>query len=68
MESMTDEFGFEYDIVSTYRNGYMLLYHRRGSPCPWVIRTPNKGMIRFETEADLWQYALSNKLFRKKRR
>lgn len=68
MESLRDDYGFEYEVVSKYRNGYKILYHLHGSVCPWVIRTPDGGMIRFETESDLWQYALSKKLFRKKRR
>ena len=68
MESIKDEFGFYYELVSVYRNGYMILFQSSGSNCHWVIRTPENQMIRFETEAALWQYALKNKLFRKRQR
>jgi len=68
MESIRDEFGFYYELVSVYRNGYMILFQSTGSVCPWVIRTPDNEMIRFETESALWQYALKNKLFRKRQR
>lgn len=67
MACVRDEFGFEYDVVSTYRNGHMILYQLHGSTCPWIIRTPDDKMIRFETESDLWQHALKNKLFRKRK-
>ena len=66
MIHLTDEYGFNYEVVSQYRSGYCILFHVGASPCPWVIREPDGKMLRFKTENELWQYALKNKLFRKK--
>ena len=62
-----DQFGFAYDIVSWYSNGYVL--YQKDSPCQWVIcvfKEEGDQFIRFETEAELWEYALDNKLFKRK--
>ena len=60
-----DEYGWKYEIVSKYSNGYAILYHK-DSVCQWVILCPDNSMKRFETEAALWHYALENKLFKRK--
>jgi len=62
-----DDFDGDYDVVSRYRNGHLILYHNDPTPCPWVIYTPDGRYIRFKTENELWQYALKNKLFKKKK-
>ena len=58
--------GWVYDIVSQYANGYAILYHH-DSAWQWIILCPDERLIRFRTESDLWDYALKNKLFRRKR-
>ena len=65
MNKITDAFGFVYEVVSHKPGGYDILFHK-DSACQWVIRFPDGMMRRFETENDLWQYALENKLFKGK--
>lgn len=60
-----DDFGFAYEVVSHKPGGYDILFHK-DSACQWVIRFPDGMMRRFKTEKDLWQYALENKLFKRK--
>lgn len=65
MENIIDNYGFMYEIVSTYKNGYSILYQTKGAtPCPWIIREPNGYMQRFRSEVDLWHYAIKNKIFK----
>lgn len=66
VKCFVDDYGFAYDVVSTYKSGYSILYQTNASPCPWVIRAPDGVMTRFKTENELWQYALDKKLFKRK--
>ena len=66
VKSFSDNYGFMYDVVSTYKNGYSILYQTKGAtPCPWIIREPSGYMQRFRTEVDLWNYALSKNILEK---
>ena len=68
MECMSDSYGFVYEVVSSYRNGYKILYQVKGAtPCPWIIREPTGYMQRFRTEVDLWNYAISKNILEKER-
>lgn len=69
MESVkiVDEHNWVYEVVSKYPNGYSILLQIEGAtPYPWIIRTPDGWMLRFRSEAELWQHALEKKLFKKK--
>ena len=62
-EVIRDNYGFVYEVVSSYKNGYKILYQVKGAtPCPWIIREPSGYMQRFRSEVDLWHYALDKKI------
>ena len=68
MECMSDSYGFVYEVVSSYRNGYKILYQVKGAtPCPWIIREPSGVMNRFKNEADLWKFAIEKRILEKER-
>lgn len=56
--------GWEYEVVSKRRNGYIILYCERNI-YPWVIMCPQGDLLRFGTESELWDYAIKNKLFKR---
>ena len=68
-EVIEDNYGFVYEVVSSYRNGYKILYQVEGAtPCPWIIREPNGYMQRFRSEVDLWHYAINKNILEKERK
>lgn len=67
LKAIVDEYNWVYEVVSTYPNGYSILFQTSGATgYPWIIRTPDGWMMRFRSEEELWQHALEKKLFKKK--
>ena len=49
-----DQYGFMYDVLFTYENGYRILYQTKGStPYPWIILSPDVYMKRYKNKAEL---------------
>ena len=51
---ITDQYGFMYDVLFSYENGYRILYQAKGStPYPWIILSPDGYMRRYKNKAEL---------------
>ena len=51
---ITDQYGFMYDVLFAYENGYRILYQTKGStPYPWIILSPDGYMKRYKNKAEL---------------
>jgi hypothetical protein len=54
------------DVVKRTDDGYEIHYNGMiNQPYHWRIKYPDNRMEYFETENELWQFALKNKLFLK---
>ena len=53
-EVLKDKYGFMYDVLFSYENGYRILYQAKGStPYPWIILSPDGYMKRYKNKAEL---------------
>ncbi len=53
-EVLTDKYGFMYNVLFSYENGYRILYQAKGStPYPWIILSPEGHMKRYKNKAEL---------------
>ena len=51
---ITDQYGFMYDVLFSYENGYRILYQAKDStPYPWIILSPDGYMRRYKNKAEL---------------
>lgn len=66
-EEFLDFHGWHYAVVTQYSTGHKILCNVK-SIFPWCILNPDGSILRFKSEQELWQYAIENKLFKKKRK
>lgn len=53
-EVLKDKYGFRYDVLFSYENGYRILYQAKDStPYPWIILSPDGYMRRYKNKAEL---------------
>ena len=53
-EVLKDKYGFMYDVLFSYENGYRILYQAKDStPYPWIILSPDGYMRRYKNKAEL---------------
>lgn len=58
--------GWYYSVVTRYSTGHEILLNSKAI-YPWCIHNPDDSITRFKSESELWQYAIKNKLFKKKK-
>lgn len=66
-EQFHDFGGWQYAVITQYSTGHKILCNIK-SVFPWCILNPDGSILRFKSESELWQYAIKNKLFKKKRK
>ena len=66
-EQFFDFDGWTYAVVTQYKTGHKILLNSH-SVYPWCILFPDDSIMRFKSEQELWQYAIKEKLFKKKRK
>ena len=66
-EQFHDFGGWKYAIITQYSTGHKILCNVK-SVFPWCILNPDGSILRFKSESELWQYAIKEKLFKKKRK
>lgn len=58
--------GWNYVVVTRHTSGHEILLNIH-AVYPWCIHNPDGSITRFKSESELWEYAIANKLFRKKK-
>lgn len=66
-EQFLDFNGWKYKVITEYSTGHKIILNIR-SVYPWCIAFPDNSIMRFKSESELWQYAIKEKLFKKKRK